>query len=86
MRRRRAPIGHMDHFDPGHHPEQLAAEMAQVSSPARTQVYPAGIGFGIGDELGDCFGRERGFASRTKIVVDARDRNDVARDGRALFS
>ena len=49
----------MDQVDAGHHPEQLAAEMGQVSGPARGQVDLAGIGLGIGDELGNGLGRER---------------------------
>jgi hypothetical protein len=56
--------------------------MGQVSRPARADVELAGIGLGVGDELGDCLGRERGASQQDEgIVVDARDRNDVARDG-----
>ena len=82
MRRWRTPIGYMDHFDAGHHPKQFTAEMAQVSGPARTQVYLARIRLGVSDELGDRLGRERRIRQQDEsIVVDARDRNDVARDG-----
>jgi len=61
--------------------------MRQVSSSARGQVDLAGIGLGVGDELGDRLGRERRVRQQDEgIVVDARDRNNVARDnGSALL-
>ena len=53
-----AAIGHVHHVDLGHHPEQLAAEMGQVSGAGRGQVDLAGVGLGIVDELADGFGGE----------------------------
>ena len=82
MRRRRAAIGHVHHVDAGHHPEQYAGEMGQVSGPARGQVDLAGIGLGIGDELGDGLGRKRRIDHQDEsIAVEAGDRGNVARDG-----
>jgi hypothetical protein len=51
----------------GHHPEQLAAEMGQVSGPARNLVDLARIRLGMGDELGDGLGAGNdGLTSKTK--------------------
>ena len=81
MRRWRPPIGNMDHVDAGHHPEQFAAEMAQISGPARPHVDLARIRLGVSDELRDRLGRNDGLTQQDEgIVVDARDRSDVARD------
>ena len=55
--------------------------------PARAQVDLAGIGLGIGDELGNGLRRERRVHQHDeRIVVDARDRDDVACDVDRLFS
>jgi hypothetical protein len=55
------------HFYAGHHPEQLAAEMGQVSGPARNLVDLARIRLGMGDELGDGLGAGNdGLTSKTK--------------------
>ena len=82
MRSRRASIGHVYHLDAGHHPEQLTRKMGQVSGSVRGQVDLAGVGLGMGDELGNGFGRERRIDQQDEgIVVDAGDRDDVACDG-----
>jgi hypothetical protein len=60
--------------------------MAQISGPARSEINLAGIGLRIGDELGDGCGRERRIDHQDEgIRVDARDRSDVARDGRGTL-
>src|SRR5262245_16993975 len=49
---------------------------------ARGQVDLPGISLSIGNEFGDVFGRERRIdLEHEGRVVDARDRNNVARDG-----
>jgi hypothetical protein len=79
MRRRHAPIGYVHHFYAGHHPEQLAAEMGQVSGPARNLVDLARIRLGMGDELGDGLGRDRRIDEQDEgVVADAGDWDDVA--------
>ena len=43
VRRRRASIGHVHRLDAGHHPEQFAGEMAQVSGAARARLILPGL-------------------------------------------
>jgi hypothetical protein len=60
-----AAIRHVKHVDPGHHFEQLAAEMLLGPDAGRRKVDFAGVSHGIVDELGDRFGRERGIYLRS---------------------
>ena len=79
QRRRRAAIGHVDHVDAGHHLEQLAGDMLRRAVAGRRHVDLAGIGFGIGDELGNRLGRNRWIDLHDDgHADDARDRRDVA--------
>src|SRR5262249_27191785 len=49
----------MDHFDTGHHFEQLADNVVRRPAASRCHVDLARIGFGIGDELWEGLGRHR---------------------------
>jgi hypothetical protein len=49
----------MDHVDAGHHLEQLTCHMGRSSHARRPYADFAGIGLGVGDELGDLFGWNR---------------------------
>src|SRR6516165_8887675 len=53
-----ATIGHVNHVDTGHHLEQLAGDVRHGSAARRRHVDFAGIGLGIGDELGNRLGRK----------------------------
>ena len=59
QRRRRAAIRHVTHVDAGHHLEQLAGDVVRRPVASRRHVELAGIGLGIGDELGNGLGRNR---------------------------
>ena len=60
VRGRTAAIGHVNHFDTGHHLEQLAGHVAGVvPMPADAMLILPGVGFGVGDELGNRLGWNR---------------------------
>ena len=78
-RRAIAAIMHRDHVDAGHRLEQLAVEVRRASRTGRPHVDLAGIGLGIGDELGNGFRRKRGIDDHHIVGLHrARDRCDVA--------
>ena len=54
-----AAIGDVKHVDAGHHLEQLTADVRRGPGAGRSEIDRGGIGFGIGDELGNCLGRKR---------------------------
>jgi len=69
----------VDHIDAGHHFEQLARNVGATADAGRRHVEFAGIGLGIGDELGNRLGRNRQVHHHdVGISDDARDRRDVA--------
>ena len=51
-------IGHVNHVDPGHHLEQLAGDMGRAPVASGCHVDFAGMGLGLGDELGNRLGRK----------------------------
>ena len=51
-RQRAAAIGHVDDVDTGLLLEQFAGEMMRRSDARRTELQLAGIGLGVGDQLG----------------------------------
>src|SRR5262245_45008083 len=55
--RRDAAIRHVDQIDASHHFEQLARHVGRASDAAGRHVDLAGIGFGMGNELGNRLGR-----------------------------
>jgi hypothetical protein len=62
-----------------HHREQLARNMGRLAVAARRKANLAGIGFGVGDEFGDRFGRNRRMDyHHERPAEDAGDRRDVA--------
>ena len=76
-----ATIRHVNHLGAGHHLEQLAGQMTEVSAAARAHVDLAGIGLRMGDEFGNRSDRQRRIDHHRKgIVVDARDGDNVAHD------
>ena len=77
--RRRAAIGHVHDVDAGHHLEQLASHVLRAAVAGRPQVELAGIGLGVGDELGHGPGRHRRIhVHDERIAHDARNRRDIA--------
>src|SRR5262252_1271301 len=69
----------MHQVDPGLHFEQFARHMGGSSDTARRHGDLARIGLGIGDELGNCFGRNRWMHRYdVRLPVNACDRRDVA--------
>src|SRR5262249_1463000 len=77
--RPRAAIGQVNHVDAGHHLEKLAGGVAVSSGARRRHGELAGIGLGIGDELGNRLGRNRRVHHHDEAASDdARDRRDVA--------
>src|SRR4051812_45987823 len=60
-----AAIRHMQHVDAGHQLEQLAGEMMGASNAGRGNGDFAGVGFGIGDELGTVLASTDGCTSIT---------------------
>ena len=54
---RHATIRNVRRVDAGHHPEQLAEYVAGTPNAGRRHVDLARIGLGIGNELGNRFGR-----------------------------
>ena len=80
QRRRRTAIRHPYHVDASHHHEQLAVHIQHAPATGRPHVDLAGIGFGIGNEFRNGFGRERrvhdhharpaGYACHRRDVVD----------------
>jgi hypothetical protein len=70
---------HMHQVHPGHKLEQLAENMGGSSDPTRRHGELAGIGLGIGDELGNHPGRNRRIYLQDAGCTDeASDRHDVA--------
>ena len=81
MCRGRTTIRNVHNFDAGHHSEQLAGKVGQVSSAVRSYVDLAGIGLCVGDELSDGFSGERRIDQQDEeIAVCAGNRDDLARD------
>src|SRR5262245_56119459 len=73
------PAPHVHEVDAGHHLEQFTGNMVSGTNAGRRHVDPAGIGLGIGDELGNRLDRHRGMHLYGKRVAsNARDRRDVA--------
>src|SRR5262245_27789313 len=69
----------MNYVDAGHHLEQLARQMGGSSDTTRRHGELAGIGLGIGDELGNRFGRNRWIYYHDEgMADDAGDWRDVA--------
>jgi hypothetical protein len=74
-----APIWHVLHVDAGHHLEQLASDVGRASIAGRCHVDLAGIGVGVGDELGNGLDRNRWIhLHHVGHADDARDRRDFA--------
>src|SRR5262249_9291318 len=67
--KRGAPIGHVRHLDAGPAFEQFATEMGRGADAGVREGGPATVGFGVGDELVDCFGR-RGIRHHHQIGDD----------------
>ena len=78
---RRTAIGHVDDVDAGHELEQLGRDMGSGAVARRGEVELAGIGLGIGDELGNRFDRQRRIHLHDHGGAhDARDRSDIAEE------
>ena len=74
-RRRAAAIGHMHHVDAGEHLEEFTGHVDRGPVAGRCHVELAGIGLGIGDQLGDGLDRQRGMHHHdVGEANDARDR------------
>src|SRR5262245_64098062 len=74
----RATIRYMDHGDAGHHLKQLAGYVGGGTDARRRHVDLAGIGLGIGDEVGNGLGRNRWVHHHgAGLAANARDRRDV---------
>ena len=58
QRRAGAAIGDMHDVDPGHHLEQLARQMRARADAGAGEIELAGIGLGVGDQLGDGLDRQ----------------------------
>jgi hypothetical protein len=66
------------HVDASHHLEHLAGNMGRGSVAGRPDVELTRIGLGVGYQLGNGFGRNRGMNHHDKRrVAGARDRRDV---------
>ena len=80
-----AAIGHVNHVDAGHHLEQLARHVRWRAGAGRGHADLARIGLGVGDELGDRFGRKRWVrrpspaGNRSSPATGAISRNEVER-------
>src|SRR5258708_38296915 len=69
----------VSHGDPRHHLEQLAGNMLPGPGASRRHVDLSRVGFDIGDELRNTFGRERRIDLHDKgHAVGARDGSDIA--------
>src|SRR3954451_12696489 len=69
----------MDHFDAGHHFEQLAGQMRPRPVAGRTHVDFARVSLGVCDEFGNCLGRYRWINRHDlSLAANARDWRDVA--------
>src|SRR5262249_53255421 len=55
---RRTTIWDMDHFDTGHHFEQLTCDVTRRPAAGRCHIDLARIGLGVGDELWEGPGRD----------------------------
>ena len=63
----------------GHELEQLSRDMLRAADAGRGHVELAGIGLGVGDELGDGLDRHRGVDLHDqRNALDLPDRRDVA--------
>jgi hypothetical protein len=80
-RGRRTAIRYIDHVDSSHHLEQLADDMGRTPVAVRRHVDLTRIGLGIGNELGNCLGRN-GWMHRRNIrhASNACNRRDVANE------
>ncbi len=73
-----ARVRHMNQFDTRHHLKQLAGDMRPGAYAVRRHIDLAWIGFGVGDEFRQGFGRQRrSDLQHVWHQVDARDRNDI---------
>ena len=69
----------MDHFDAGHHFEQLASNVVRRPATGRCHVDLARIGFCVGDEIWKGPGRNRWINLHDEGEArDFADRRDVA--------
>src|SRR5262249_38090509 len=74
-----AAIRHVHEVDAGHHLKQLAEYMASTPNAGRRHIDLARIGFRVGDELGNCFGRNRRMYHHDEgVAADGCARGDVA--------
>ena len=81
QRRRRAAVRHVLHLDAGHRHEQLGRQMDGGAVAGGGIADLAGIGFRIGDELGDGLGRHRRVHLHdVRPIRDAGDRRDVVEE------
>jgi len=70
--------GTCTHVDPSHHLEQFARHVGRGPIARRCHADLARIGFRIGDELGNGFGRKRWTHHHDKgLAADASDRRNV---------
>src|SRR5262245_12410215 len=78
-RRPATTIGYMGHVDAVHRLERLTRQMGGSADPGGRQANLARVGLGIGDELGNSFGRNRWmYRYDVGLPVNAGDRRDVA--------
>jgi hypothetical protein len=81
QRRPAASVMHDGHLDPGQHLEQFARHVRRAAVAGRSELDPARLALGVGDEFGD--GRRRhGWMHHhhQRLAGNARDRRDVAQE------
>src|SRR5262249_58261204 len=72
---------HMNHINASHHLEQLASYMGSGAVAGGGHVDLAGVGLGIGDELGDRLDRKRWIDLHDeRFARDPCDRHDVTNE------
>src|SRR5262249_38714842 len=84
---RRALVRDVRQVHASHELEQFSSDMLRAADAGRGHVQLAGIGLGIGDELGNGFCRYRGVDLHDqRDALDPPDRRDVATKSKLSFS